>query len=58
MNNGESIQFKVSGYRRLLQFKELQTIPPRCKSGLIQVVDLRSQHNYFMRYENIVRKFR
>jgi hypothetical protein len=58
MNNGDSIQFKVSGYSRLLQFKDLQKIPPRCKQGLIRVIDLKSQHNYYMRYEYIVKKFR
>lgn len=58
MNNEESIQFKVSGYGKLLRFKELIKIPYRCRYGLIRVIDLRCQHNYYMRYENIVRKFR
>jgi hypothetical protein len=59
MNNGtDSIQFKVHGYGKLLQYKDLMKIPPRCKQGLIRVIDLRCQHNYFMRYETIVRKFR
>jgi hypothetical protein len=58
MTNTDPIQFKVHGYSKLLKFQELERIPPRFKSGLIRVVDLKSQHNYFMRYEMILRKFR
>lgn len=59
MNNGESIRFRIHGFgKNLLIFSDLQKIPTRCKTGLIRVIDLKTEQHYYMRYENIIRKFR
>lgn len=52
------IKFKVNGKQKLLDYRELMSLPDKGRLGKITVVDLKTQKNYKTGIVTIMRKFR